>query len=256
MTTVPSAASQCPPELLSLICAHIYAAGLYPDETSLDPVAETDSNVPAALPSSYPAAHWPEVAVRKTLASASLVNHAWYEAAKPWLWKKIEVRLPQSWIALVEELVGGDEEEVLDTEHAALFVGQTIEDAEQAALATQALLGCPSENVDNLAQELRQKLLATLAGPDGHIPPELLSPPATRDPSPRRIRAKSKSPARWKLMRSISDAMQNVMEQDHPGVYGACRSLIGGNENWAYARCAWCSPGASGSPPRPFHPPP
>ncbi|EKM58207.1 uncharacterized protein PHACADRAFT_139912 [Phanerochaete carnosa HHB-10118-sp] len=213
-----STANQCPPELLSLICAHIFAAGLPPAETSLDPLITSEDRVPTALPSTYPGAQWSEPTVRKTLASATLVNHAWYEAAKPHLWKSIEVRLPRSWLTLVEELVGGDEEEILDSEHAAEFVGQTIQDAQDAALAAQTVIeGSPC--VDNLAQELHLKLLATLAGPDGHIPPELLSPPATRDPSPRRLRAKSKSPARWKLMRTISDAMQDVMEQQQPGVY-------------------------------------
>lgn len=222
----PCAASQCPPELLSLICAHIHAAGLPPAVTSLDPLIASEDVVPASLPSSYPGAHWPEATVRRTLANVSLVNHAWYEAVKPWLWHTVAVRLPRSWISLVEELVGGDEEEVLDPEHAAEFVGQTIQDAEEAALSASRLVGGYPEGVDNLAQELHQKLLATLAGPDGHIPPELLSPPATRDPSPRRLRAKSKSPARWKLMRSISDAMQNVMEKDHPGVYCTCAIYV------------------------------
>ena len=219
MTDTPSAVQRCPPELLSLICAHIYSASLPPAATSLDPLISSEDIVPTGNPSSYPGAHWSEATVRRTLASTSLVNHAWYEASKPWLWNTVEVRLPRSWIALVEELVGGDEEEVLDPEHAAEFVGQTIQDAEQAALSARRLVEGCIESGDNLAQELHEKLLATLAGPDGHIPPELLSPPATRDPSPRRLRAKSKSPARWKLMRSISDAMQNVMEQDHPGVY-------------------------------------
>ncbi|GJE96598.1 hypothetical protein PsYK624_127970 [Phanerochaete sordida] len=214
-----SVANQCPPELLSLICAHVFAAGEPPLESCLDPLIVSEDKVPTALPSTYPGAHWPEPTVRKTLASAALVNHAWYDAAKPYLWKNIEVRLPRSWISLVEELVGGDEEEVLDPEHAAQFVGQTIQDAEDAALAAQTLIKGSPDCVDSLAQELHLKLLATLVGPDGHIPPELLSPPATRDPSPRRLRAKSKSPARWKLMRTISDAMRDVMEQQQPGVY-------------------------------------
>lgn len=219
MTNTPSIASQCPPELLSLICAYVYAASTPPSTTSLDPLIASEAVIPTALPSSYPGAHWPEAAVRKTLANAALVNHTWYEAAKPWLWKKVEVRLPQSWLSLVDELVGGDEEEALDPQLAAEFVGQTIQDAEDAALAARSVVEGGTDGVAHLAQELHEKLLATLVGPDGHIPPELLSPPATRDPSPRRLRAKSKSPARWKLMRSISDAMQNVMEQDHPGVY-------------------------------------
>ena len=226
MAYFPSLADQCPPELLSLICAHIYEAGLPSNHTSLDPLVSTEDVIPTGLPSSYPAAQWPEPTVRKTLASVALVNHAWYEAAKPWLWKNIEIRLPRSWIALVEELVGGDEEEVLNPEHAADFVDQAFQDAKDAALAAQSVVQSCSQSVDSLALELHQKLLATLAGPDGHIPPELLSPPATRDPSPRRLRAKSKSPQRWKLMRTISDAMRDVMAQDHPGVYGTLSKKI------------------------------
>jgi hypothetical protein len=219
MTRLTLVADQCPPELLSLVCAHIYDAGLPPEHTSLDPLSSVENFVPTGLPSSYPAPQWPEPTVRRTLASAALVNHAWYEAAKPWLWKNIEIRLPRSWIALVEELVVEDEEEGVIAEHAADLADQAFQDAKDAALAAQSILESPTESVDTLAHELHQKLLATLAGPDGHIPPELLSPPATRDPSPRRLRAKSKSPQRWKLMRTISDAMRDVMAQDHPGVY-------------------------------------
>ena len=220
-STPMAAVNRCPPELLSLICAHIYAAGLAPPTPSLDPLIHAEDVVPTALPSSYPAAHWPESAVRRTLASACLVNRAWYDAAKPWLWHKVEVRLPRSFMALVEELVGGDEEEVLDEENAALLVEQTIQDAEEVALAAHTLVEEQSLSPEELARELHGRLLATLGGPDGSIPPELLSPPATRDPSPRRLRAKSKSPARWKLMRTISNALQDVMEREHPGVYGA-----------------------------------
>jgi hypothetical protein len=61
--------------------------------------------------------------------------------------------------------------------------------------------------------------LQELGGPDSSIPPELLSPPASRDPSPRRLRQKSKSPARWELMRSISDAVQDLMGRDENGMY-------------------------------------
>ena len=215
-----SAANQCPSELLSLICEHIFAAGLAPPTSSLDPLIQSDDAVPIAQPSSYPAPHWLDSTARKTLANACLVNHAWYEAAKPWLWYKVEVRLPRSWMALVEELVGGDEEEVLDQENTVLLVGQTIQDAEAAALAAQSLVEGNCNNPEEFAAELHGKLLATLGGPDSSIPPELLSPPATRDPSPRRLRPKSKSPARWKVMRSINDALQDVMEHRHPGVYG------------------------------------
>ncbi|CAL1716529.1 unnamed protein product [Somion occarium] len=209
-----SAVQHFPPELLSLICAHVYAAGLPPKVSSLDPLITSSDLVPTALPSSYPPSYWPDCTIRQTLHNLCLVNNAWDEAAKPWLWQKVEVRLPHDWLSLVEEIASGDEDEELDE---ALLVDQTIQEATNAALATRNIFGeqCQAD----LAKELHERLIATLSGPDGSIPPELLSPPATRDPSPRRLRAKSKSPARWKLMRSISDAVQNVMLQDHPGLY-------------------------------------
>ena len=80
---------QYPPELLYAICAHVYASGLLPDEPPLDPlVIDGDHGAPTAHPTSYPPGYWPEPVARRTLANLCLVNHAWYEAAKPWLWHK------------------------------------------------------------------------------------------------------------------------------------------------------------------------
>lgn len=205
---------QHPPELLHLICAHIYSAGLPATFSSLDPLVVGEYGVPTSLPSSLPPGNWPEPAVRKTLATLCLVNHAWYDGAKPWLWQKIEVRLPRSWLSLVEEIAGGDDEEVND-EQAALVIERSIQAAKEAAMARST-----SKQGDDVARQLQECILAELGGPDGSIPPDLLSPPASRDPSPRRLRTKSKSPARWKMMRSISDAVQNAMELSEPGVYG------------------------------------
>ncbi|KAI0635670.1 hypothetical protein C8Q77DRAFT_584363 [Trametes polyzona] len=217
MASEPSVVGQFPPELLAVICAHVYAAGIPPPTPSLDPLICVDQpGIPTALPSSFPPAYWPESVVRRTLANLCQVNKAWYEAAKPWLWRKIEIRLPRSWLAIVDEVAGGDDEEASE-EQAALMVGQTLRNAETAALAAQNLIGeCSS---DDAALELHDKVLERLSGPDISIPPELLSPPASREPSPRRPRTKSKSPARWKLMRSISVAVQDVMERAHPGIY-------------------------------------
>ena len=219
MSTGSSLVAQFPPELLTVICAHVYASGRPPLVTSLDPPLCSDhSGIPIALPSSYPCAYWPEAVVRKTLVGLCLTNKAWYEAAKPWLWRKVEIRLPRSWLSIVEEVAGGDDEEASE-EQAALMVGQTIKNAETAALAARTLLGECSGN-DEAASDLHDQVLQRLSGPDISIPPELLTPPASRDPSPRRLRTKSKSPARWKLMRSISVAVQDVMERAHPGIYG------------------------------------
>ncbi|EMD34139.1 hypothetical protein CERSUDRAFT_159603 [Gelatoporia subvermispora B] len=204
-----------PPELLSAICARIYDAALPPPVPSLDPLLNSDGSIPTSLPSSYPPAHWTDALARRTLANLCLVNRAWYEAAKPWLWRKVEVRLPRSWLTLVDQIVG--DEEQLDDEQAARIVDQSIQEATNAVLAIKTSFGQPSDKA--AASELHSKLVENLSGPDGSIPPELLSPPASRDPSPRRLRTKSKSPARWKLMRSISAAVQNVMNSDGPGLY-------------------------------------
>lgn len=77
-----------PPELLLAICAHVYAACLPAADPSLDPLVLKDCGAPTALPSAFPPGNWPEPVARRTLANLCLVNHAWYEAAKPWLWHK------------------------------------------------------------------------------------------------------------------------------------------------------------------------
>ncbi|OJT15204.1 hypothetical protein TRAPUB_8219 [Trametes pubescens] len=217
MASEPSVVNQFPPELLAVICAHVYTSGLPPPTPSLDPLAcVVQPSTPTALPSSFPPAYWPESVVRRTLANLCQVNRAWYEAAKPLLWRKLEIRLPRSWLAIVEEVAGGDDEDVSE-EQAALMVDLTLRNAETAALAAKTLIG-ESSGFD-AALELHGKVLERLSGPDISIPPELLTPPASREPSPRRLRTKSRSPARWKLMRSISVAVQDVMERAHPGIY-------------------------------------
>lgn len=223
MASESSVVAQFPPELLAVICAHVYTCGLPPPTPSLDPLVCVDQpSIPTGLPSSFPPAYWPESVVRKTLANLCQVNKAWYEAAKPWLWRKLEIRLPRSWLAIVEEVAGGDDEEVSD-EEAALMVDLTLRSAETAALAAQTLIG--ESSGDDAALDFHGKVLERLSGPDISIPPELLTPPASREPSPRRLRTKSRSPARWKLMRSISVAVQDVMERAHPGIYGEFHCL-------------------------------
>ncbi|KAF5371813.1 hypothetical protein D9615_009559 [Tricholomella constricta] len=207
MTTADS--QQYPPELLFVICAYVYSSCLHPAQPSLDPLIQKDYGVPTALPSSIPASNWPEPVARRTLANLCLVNHAWYEAAKPWLWTKVEVRLPRSWLSLVEEIAWEYDEETVDA-----VMGNTIKAAAKAAIQSSN----PSL-YDDEELRLEESILETFGGPDLNIAPELLSPAVSRDPSPRRLRPKSKSPARWKLMRSISDAIQNVLEQREPGVY-------------------------------------
>ncbi|KAF9046924.1 hypothetical protein BDZ89DRAFT_1058394 [Hymenopellis radicata] len=204
-------AIQYPPELLTRICSHIYAASLPPANPSLDPLIITEHGIPTSFPSSLPPANWSEPMTRRTLKNLCLVNHDWYEAAKPWLWRNLEVRLPRGWLSLVEELAWNYDEETVD---------QVMEKTVKAAAETAAKSAARGDRDDaETAKSLRESILESLNMPDESISPDLLSPMASREPSPRRFRHKSKSPARWELVRSISDAIQNVMERRDPAVY-------------------------------------
>ncbi|PFH53064.1 hypothetical protein AMATHDRAFT_55406 [Amanita thiersii Skay4041] len=199
-----------PQDLLDAICAHIYYSGLPSPVSSLDPLIINDYGVPTALPSSLPPANWSEPVTRRTLANLCLTNRAWYTAAKPWLWMKLEVRLPRTWLSLVEEIAWNYEEETVDS-----VMDNTIKAAAKVAAST---LSAGKSDKDVLLS-LEESLFDTLDGPDLSISQELLSPIASRDPSPRRIRPKSKSPARWKILRSINDAIQDVMKLRNPELY-------------------------------------
>ncbi|KAJ7274459.1 hypothetical protein B0H12DRAFT_1088856 [Mycena haematopus] len=204
----PHPASRYPQELLLAICAYIHSSCIPSPFPSLDPLVTEDHGVPTFLPSSMPPASWSEPVARHTLAQLCLVNHAWYDAAKPWLWDKLEVRLPRTFLSIVEEIAWDYEEETVD-----MVMDNTIRAAtEAAALATWNI---PTSEA---VKALEERILFCLGAPDESIPLELLSPVASREPSPRRLRPKSKSPARWKLMRSISDAVQTLLDQD-VGVY-------------------------------------
>lgn len=199
-----------PPELLYVICAHVYASCLLPDEPSLDPLIVTDHRAPTAHPSAVPAGYWPEPVARRTLASLCLVNHAWFEAAKPWLWHKLEVRLPRTWLSLVEEIAWNYEEETVDS-----VMELTMKAATNAAIQSSNV---HSNKLDTPRLE-ESMFFDCLDLPDTKVLKDLLSPVPSRNPSPRRLRPKSKSPARWKLLKSINEAIQDVMNSQANGVY-------------------------------------
>jgi hypothetical protein len=205
-----------PAELLSQICCHIYCACLPAFRYSLDPLIVGDFGTPKALPSSMPPGYWNEQTSRHTLHSLCLVDHAWYEAAKPWLWRKIEIRLPRSWLALVEEIIWDQEVETVDQ-----VMENTVREAAKLAIRST------SRGTTEEALKMQESILESITmPPDEPVPLELLSPVATREPSPhvpnsKRLRHASQSPARWELMRAISNSIQNILEQTSPGRYGA-----------------------------------
>lgn len=200
-----------PPELLDAICAAIYYAGAPALISSLDPVVLDVPSVPTALPSSYPPGSWPEHVSRLTLVNLCLVNSSWLESARPWLWRKVEVRLPQSWLSFVGEL--SPEEEDISLMH-------VVQNACQAADALLATTLSDSPISASSEKQLQEAVFDCMSGPDSSIPPELLSMPPSREPSPRRLRAKSKSPARWRMMQSFADALQQVVQEDGSVYYG------------------------------------
>jgi len=120
---------------------------------------------------------------------------------------RLEVRLPRAWLSLVEQIAWNYEEEPVDS-----VMGNTFRAATQAVIQS-------TSGFCNQGEALRIAL-DDLEGPDTTISPDLLSPVPTRDPSPRRLRPKSKSPARWKILRSIRDAIQDVINHRNPGIYG------------------------------------
>jgi hypothetical protein len=166
-----------PPELIFHICGFVYSSGLPAPSASPDPLVLSNENgVHTALPSS-PAGNWSEPVARRTLANLCLVNRAWCSGAKPWLWRKLEVRLPRSWLSIVDEVVGSYD--VPTAEQNAVNIGESIKAVADAVFASSPVAK------DNCALvELEERILKRLNSIDSPVPPELLSPPASRDPSP------------------------------------------------------------------------
>ncbi|KAF8604201.1 hypothetical protein BDV93DRAFT_522654 [Ceratobasidium sp. AG-I] len=197
-----------PAELYASVCAAIYDLSLPPAVPCLDPLIENeDSSSPVALPSSYPAAYWSEPVTRNTLASLSRVSKAWQDAAKPYLWRRVEIRLPRSWLGVVEEIGGGDAED--ENSQSDELVSRTVKQAAEAA--AQAGGACAIQIHESIMAKLdcvmeqRETRFISNSG----IPIELLSPPASREPSPGRLRAKS--PGRWRFMRTVSDLAEHAI---------------------------------------------
>ena len=156
-----------PQELLEAICAHIFYAGVPSFIPSLDPLVGGPPNPPPGVPNSFPATSWTDHSVRRTLAVLCIVNKSWYDAAKPWLWRRLEVRLPRSWLCLVNELAGGADGEA-EAQATALVVGESIQQAQNAALAARSIF--TKDTNSDTAEKLHLDIMAHL---DGSVPPEV-----------------------------------------------------------------------------------
>lgn len=164
---VSSVIGDFPQELLDAICVHIFDAGTPTCNPSLDPLVSGARSPPTSLPNSFPPASWTDHSVRRTLASLCRVNKAWYFAAKPQLWRRLEVRLPRSWMSLVGELSGGADREA-EEQDTAIVVGRSLQAAQCAALAARSIF------VKDTDQGTVEKLhLDVMARLDGSVPPEV-----------------------------------------------------------------------------------
>lgn len=167
---VRSAIDDFPQELLEAICAHIFDAGTPNFNPSLDPLVSGARSPPTAVPNSFPPASWTDHSVRKTLASLCLVNKAWYYAAKPRLWRRLEVRLPRSWLCLVNELAGGADKEA-EAQATAIVVEKSLQEAQNAVLAARSIFVKDTDR--DTAEKLHSDIMAHL---DGSVPPEVCKP--------------------------------------------------------------------------------
>lgn len=134
----------------------------------------------------------------------------------------MEIRLPRSWLALVHEITGGEDE--VD-EQAAQLVEQSLNEAANYVYAATS----PTKEWDRDALfKLRASIRAKLEK-DGPLPLEVLTPPESREASPMRprdrshdgrsLRHKSQSPGRWRVIRAVSKATRSVAESVRPDVY-------------------------------------
>jgi hypothetical protein len=111
----------------------------------------------------------------------------------------------------VEEIAWNYEEETVDS-----VMEVTMKAAANAAIQSS---NAHSNKLDT--PHLQESMFFDhLDFPDTTVSKDLLSPTPSRNPSPRRLRPQSKSPARWRLLKSINDAIQDVMNSQANGVYG------------------------------------
>ncbi|KAG8832408.1 hypothetical protein FRC17_001389 [Serendipita sp. 399] len=218
--------TEYPVEVLDAICSAVFNAAEPPPVSSLDPVIHQQCLTlpsPTTFPTSYPPGSWPEPLSRLTLTNLSRVSKAFYKATRQYVWRRVEIHLPRTWLALVEEITGG--EEIVD-EEAANLVEQSLNEAATYVYAATS----PTMEIDrDELFRLRSIIRARLERDAIDLPPEVLTPPDSRNASPmrprnqsleaRNSRHKSKSPGRWRVIRAVSRATRDVVASVKPQLY-------------------------------------
>lgn len=100
-----------PPEVLEAIAYAVYLAAEPQLPSSLDPVLTLDHPTPAptGLPSSWPPPSWSKEWSKATIKSLCTVSRAFFAAARPYVWRRAQIRLPRGWMSLVSEITGGED---------------------------------------------------------------------------------------------------------------------------------------------------
>lgn len=142
-----------PSEVLEAIAYAVYLAAEPQLPSSLDPVFApgTPTPLPTGLPSSWPPPSWTEERSRTTLKNLCTVSRAFYAAAKPYVWRRAQIRLPRSWLSLVSEITGGED---LVDESAMDLVEQSLDVAARTVYALTASAKEPDHGLSNLVVAL------------------------------------------------------------------------------------------------------
>jgi hypothetical protein len=219
--------SDLPLELLSNVSAAVFWSAQHPPLHTLDPFVPGEHGLDS--PGSQ---CWSEPVMRGTLASLCRVNHACAEVARPWLWRVVQVRLPRDWLALLDQtleeeveedivgnpsLAGSETTASLCSETGVMSVRSSLSSSSSSSWVPAASSAAPTP-----VNEFPPMPSVSFADAPGmSIPPELLSPAPSREPSrARRLRSKSRGPARWEVIRQLTHAMETMMHRSEPAYFG------------------------------------
>lgn len=212
----PSTSKHLPADILDAITAAVSNSATPHLCSSLDPIYLNTPNVQATSPACPTPLYWPEPVARKTLASLCLVNKDFRDAAKPWLWRRIQVKFPRNWLGILDEICGDDEEPTQQN------IPTVIASDCQVLCTPSSHPSSPSIGQGEVVQEelftiLNGKEPCELASSSplgfGSVPLDLLSPCPSRSPSPRRLRRQSSG--RWRFIREVNRRLH-----PEPGLYG------------------------------------
>lgn len=222
-----------PADVLEAISAAVYAAALPSAATSLDPLYSLsmphNPAPPTASPSTYPAAYWPEPTSRSTLATLCLVSHDFREAARPWLWRRLEINIPRHWLEILDAICGEDEQENSPNSISGMLTENYVKCSRSQAIARtcsgkfKCLPAFSSASGEKTSEEGFDGLSALPVGL-GTVPHDLLTPISSRAPSPAGLQLRAASPGRWQFIKAL-----NKLHHSDPGFYGmSLESLLRG----------------------------